>query len=145
MRSSKLLNDPSLRWGLVNNKTYVADAHAIAYYLRGSLPADADNTFRQVEKEKGTMFFPAIALAEIIHVFEKTRKRTRIWEMFNKIDEYPTFRIHPLGEQVLKMVPEIELIELHDRIIVATAKLVKAKLVTKDKEIQRSGIIETIW
>ncbi|NIQ06344.1 MAG: PIN domain-containing protein [Candidatus Korarchaeota archaeon] len=129
----------------MNNKAYVADAHAIAYYLRGSLPTDADKAFRQVEREEGTMCFPAIALAEIIYVFEKTKKRERIWEMFNKIDEYPTFLIHPLGEQVLKMVPEIELNELHDRIIVATSKLVKAKLVTKDKEIQKSDIIETIW
>lgn len=129
----------------MNNKTYVADAHAIAYYLRGDLPTDADKAFRQVEREEGKMFFPAIALAEIVHVFEKTRKRKRVRAMFNKIDEYPTFLIHALGEQVLKIVPEIELSELHDRIIVATSKLVKAKLVTKDKEIQRSGIIETIW
>jgi predicted nuclease of predicted toxin-antitoxin system len=38
------------------------------------------------------------------------------------------------------MLPEIKLPELHDRIIVATAKILKAKLITKDKDIVRIKI-----
>jgi len=35
--------------------------------------------------------------------------------------------------------------ELHDRIVAATAKLLDAKLLTKDENIQKSGIVEVIW
>jgi hypothetical protein len=38
------------------------------------------------------------------------------------------------------MLPEIKLPELHDRIIVATAKILGAKLITKDKD-----IVESDW
>jgi len=47
--------------------------------------------------------------------------------------------------QVVKLLSEIMLKELHDRIIVATAKLLNAKLITKDKEIRESRIVEVVW
>ncbi len=47
--------------------------------------------------------------------------------------------------QVLKLLPEIKLGELHDRIVVATTKILNAKLITKDKEIKESKIVETVW
>jgi hypothetical protein len=54
--------------------------------------------------------------------------------------------VHPLDEEVLKLIPDVALKELHGRIIVATCKLVKAnKLITKDEEITLSGIVRTIW
>jgi PIN domain nuclease of toxin-antitoxin system len=45
----------------------------------------------------------------------------------------------------MKLLPEIELKELHDRIIVATAKILNAKLITKDRRIRESEIVETVW
>lgn len=47
--------------------------------------------------------------------------------------------------QLLKLLPEIRVGELHDRIIVATAKLLNAKLITKDKEIKSAGIVTVVW
>jgi predicted nuclease of predicted toxin-antitoxin system len=47
--------------------------------------------------------------------------------------------------EIVKMLPEIKLSELHDRIIVATAKILGAKLITKDKDIVNSRLVETIW
>ena len=43
----------------------------------------------------------------------------------------------------LKDIKDIS--ELHDKIIEATAKLLGAKIVTKDKDIQSSDVVETIW
>lgn len=37
------------------------------------------------------------------------------------------------------------LTELHDQIIVATALLYEAKVLTKDGSIQDSGLVETVW
>jgi len=89
---------------------------------------------------------PSIAIAELIHLFERTGKREKIWEMFDKLGMYPTFSIHPLDEEVLRKIPEVELAELHDRIVVGTYLLLKADgLITKDKEIRNSGLVEVIW
>jgi predicted nucleic acid-binding protein len=125
---------------------YVADTHAFARYLTNSLPEKVDRIFKMAEQEKTHILIPAIAVAELIYVFEKTESEHKLWEMFDKIDIYPSFYIHPLDERVLKIVPDISLKELHNRIIVATCILIKAKgLITKDKDIRESNLVETIW
>jgi predicted nucleic acid-binding protein len=66
--------------------------------------------------------------------------------MFERLDMSPSINVHPFDEEVLKLVPDTLLKELHDRIIVATCTFVKAtKLITKDEEIARSGIVRTLW
>jgi len=38
-----------------------------------------------------------------------------------------------------------EIVEPHDRIVVATAKLLNSTLITKDYKIISSGLVKTIW
>jgi len=125
---------------------YIADAHAFARYLVDELPREADAVFEDAERQKCKVIIPSIAIAELIYVFEGTGSEPGIWEMFDKIDLYPCFSIHPLDERILKIIPDVKLTELHDRIIVATAIAIGTKkLVTKDEEIRKSRIVETIW
>ena len=51
---------------------------------------------------------------------------------------------HHFNFQVMKLLPEIKLKELHDRVIVATAKILNAKLLTEDKEIRESKIVDVV-
>ena len=44
----------------------------------------------------------------------------------------------------MRLLPEIEVGELHDRII-ATAKILNAKLITRDKEIRKAGVVDVVW
>lgn len=128
------------------NEVYVVDAHAFAGYLVDELPRRANAILKDAEEQKCEIFVPAIAMAELIYVFERTGSEHRIWEMFDKIGLYPSFSIHPLDERVLNTIPDVELTELHDRIIVGTSVVLKADgLITKDKEIKKSGLVETIW
>jgi len=125
---------------------YIADAHAFAHYLVDDLPREADAVFEDAEKQKCNVIIPSIAIAELIYIFERTGSEPEIWEMFDKIDLYPCFSIHPLDERILKIIPDVKLAELHDRIIVATAIATGTKrLITKDEEIRKSKIVETIW
>lgn len=125
---------------------YVADAHTFARYLINELPKEADAVFEKAEREKSNIVIPAIAIAELIYVFERTRSESKIWEMFEKIDICPSFSIYSLDEKVLKIIPDVKLRELHDRIIVATYIAMKAEgLITKDEEIRKSGLVKTIW
>jgi predicted nucleic acid-binding protein len=126
--------------------TYVADTHAFAYYLAGKLPEKVDSLFREAERERCRIVIPSIAVAELIYILEKGGVEEKIWEMLDKIDTYPSFQLYPLDEDVLRMIPEVRLSELHDRIIVATSLLLKAEgLVTNDSEIRKSRLVETFW
>ena len=62
------------------------------------------------------------------------------------MEELPGFSFYPFDEQVLRALEDVRMRELHDRIIVATAQVLRAEaLITKDEEIRRSGIMATIW
>lgn len=125
---------------------YVADAHAFARYLTDELPKGADAIFERAERQEFKIFIPSIAIAELIYVFERTKSEPKIGEMFNKIDIYPSFLIHPLDEKILRIIPVVKLKDLHDRIIVGTSMATKADgLITKDEDIKKSGLVKTIW
>jgi predicted nucleic acid-binding protein len=128
------------------SEVYVADAHAFARYLISELPGEADAIFMDAEREKCEIFIPSIAIAELIYVFERTGSELKIWEMFDKIALFPSFSIYPLDEGVLRIIPDVKLTELHDRIIVGTSIAIKADgLITRDEEIKKSGIVKTVW
>jgi len=131
---------------LTGKPAYVADAHVLGAYLLDSLPDESDRIFTEAEHERAIVVIPSIAVAELIYVYEKAELAPKIWEMFEMFDSYPCFAIQPLDEPILKIVPEIELKELHDRIIVATCRHIGAKaLLTKDQEIRNSKLVETIY
>lgn len=146
MGSSKRLKNRYSKRGPSTYRLYVADAHAFASYLIDELPEEANAVFKGAEREECEIFVPSIAIAELIHVFEKTGCEVKIWEMFDKMDIYPSFSICPLDERILKAIPEVKLAELHDRIIVGTSIVLKAEgMITKDREIRKSNLVKTIW
>lgn len=131
---------------LAAKAAYVADSHVLGAYLLDNLPERSDRIFKEAEHERATVIIPSIVIAELIYVYEKAKLAPRIWEMFEMLDTYPSFTIHPLDEPLLKIIPEIKLTELHDRIIVATCMHTSAKaLLTKDQEIRTSKLVETIY
>jgi len=128
------------------DSAYVIDSHILGAYLLDELPERSDQIFEDAENEKATLIIPSIVIAELIYVYEKAKITSKIWEMFEKLDAYPSFTIHPLDEPLLKIIPDIKLPELHDRIIIATCIYTKAKaLITKDQQITSSKLVHTIY
>jgi predicted nucleic acid-binding protein len=72
--------------------------------------------------------------------------QTNIKKLIAVLSKYPNFKIYPFDEVVLneyfKTSPELE---IHDRLIVATAKLTNSKVITKDKQITNSRLVKTVW
>jgi len=66
-------------------------------------------------------------------------------DLLKRIEMSRNFVPTSFNFQVMKILPEIRIKELHDRIIVATANRLNAKLITKDREIKEAGIVETVW
>jgi PIN domain nuclease of toxin-antitoxin system len=124
---------------------YVADTHAWLYYLLNRLPHASNKIFSSVENGDGVIFVPAIALSECVHLIGKKKIILTYEDLFSRFDESNNFVVAPLTLEITKIISKIELKELHDRIIVATAKFLNANLITKDKEIIKSEIVKTIW
>ena len=124
---------------------FVADTHAWVYYLLDRLPRKANEIFKSVEDFEDIMLVPAIALSECVHLVETNRIKVGYRGLFSRFEDANNFVVVPLDFEIVKMLPGIKLSELHDRIIVATAKSLNAVLITKDKEIAKSGLVKTAW
>jgi len=123
---------------------YVVDTHYLVWYIVGRLPKKIDNLFKQVEQGQSTVFVPTIVLAEILYLIKNHKIILNYSDLIRKIEISDNIVPIPLDISILKLLPEIDLSEIHDQIVVATAKLVNAKLITKDREIIESNIIECI-
>ena len=124
---------------------YVADTHAWVFYLLNKLPEKTNDAFKSVEKGESIMFVPTIALAECIHLIEGKKIALNLKELFVKFETGGNFMPVSLNFEIIKEISKVKLEELHDRIIVATARLLDAKLITKDSDIVNSKLVETVW
>jgi PIN domain nuclease of toxin-antitoxin system len=96
--------------------------------------------------QDGMVFVPAVVLAEIMFIAKKGRITLTFEETLQRIEEYDNFDVAPLDVDVLKIADQTELdMEMHDRLIVATALYFNATLITKDRFIRDSGLCATIW
>ena len=79
-------------------------------------------------------------------ISEKKRVKIDYEGLLNRIESSSNFEIYPLDMHVLKTARSVRAIpELHDRIIVATARLLEARVLTNDEDVQKSGLVETVW
>ena len=127
---------------------FVADAHSLAWYFTRStkLGMKALQTFRDSSVGKAIIVVPTVVLAEIMDISQKKRIKVDYEELLEKIESSSNFEIYPLDIDVLKVARDITtILDLHDRIIAATAKLLDARLLTRDENIQKSGIVGVIW
>jgi len=126
---------------------YVTDTHSLVWYFT----EDARLSKRALQGfegtiEEGTIIVPAVVLAEIMYIAHKGRITLTFDKILDKIREYENFDIAPLDTDILKEANKIKVdIEMHDKLIVATALFYNAALITKDKEIRDAGLCSILW
>jgi PIN domain nuclease of toxin-antitoxin system len=127
---------------------YVADAHAFLWFLLDDpkLGKKALKIFRACDLGKEIVVIPSIVLLECMYVCEKKRVNFDFGDVLHKLEGTFNYPIYPLDEEVILQCTGIrQVIEMHDRIIVATARLLNAKLITKDDNIVNSKVVQTVW
>ena len=127
---------------------YILDTHALVWYVendpRLSQPARSLLLTPQVE-----LVIPTMVLVEIRHLHAKGRFKTTLAAVYQHFIHVKNCRIHPLDEDLVSFIPTG--LNIHDSIIVATAlfyrdaKQLPTALITKDGEITRSRLIQTLW
>ena len=102
--------------------------------------------FDQAEEGEASIAVPTIVLAEALYLIEKKRVTLKLKEVLRKLEIGWNYTTIPLD---LRLVARMEavgrLLELHDRIIVASAALLGAPLITKDEAIRRAKYVQTLW
>lgn len=128
---------------------YVADTVALIRFVTGS--SNIGKTALQImlavndESKDDQIIVSSVSLMEILYNYEKKRIPCNPIDIIEQIDRHPRFFILSMDENIIKSASLIGNLELHDRMIVATAKYLGAPLITCDQKIIDSNIVKTIW
>ena len=127
---------------------FVADTHALLWWFIDSprMSSRASEIFEKCEKGENVIFIPSIVIAESLSIFDKKLISFNFNNLLKKIHTSENFVLIALDYPILqKMVALKEVPELHDKIIVSTAKYLNLPIITKDKTLQKLPSIKTIW
>ncbi len=127
---------------------WLLDTHVLIWYFTGNkrLSEEMRNLIDQVRLEGGRLLVPTIVLAEALNVAAKGRVVFDFNQLHQLIRDEPEFEIVDFGAAVFDETLRVQGIsEIHDRIIVATARFYGAGLLTADGVINSSStVVDTL-
>ena len=130
---------------------FVTDTHALIWYLEDSerLGAKASTVFDACDQGDCVIYIPTICLVEIVYLTEKGKIPAHLKQILD--DALTEDRVGlvpmPLTNEIVNTLPRIPrsvVPDMPDRIIAATAFYLGLPLLTRDSQIQRSGL-HIIW
>lgn len=124
---------------------YVADTHTLVWYFLDDSRLDK-KIYNIIDNSKNLINIPTIVLAEIMFISNKGRITLSFEETLQKIQEKQNFDIVSLDVSTIKIANGIGYdLEMHDKLILATAINLGANLITKDAELQQQKLVKTVW
>ncbi len=127
---------------------HVLDTHALTRYIEDYRQLGPEGRV-VVDDTSSVLVLPTITLAEARFMIAKNKVSIFWSDIISAIDKDTRFVPFPLTLEVLNLIPDN--LEMHDAIICATALLLRDSLgeevavITRDKEIRESGLVETVW
>ena len=128
-------------------RRYLLDTHAFLWYLAESstLSQKARNVFQLAEKGKAVIVLPAIVILECIDIMDKKKVALQFEDVLLRITQASNFMLAEMNWTLILETNKVKgLKDLHDRIIVATARIFNAPILGKDKIITKL-YPKTIW
>jgi predicted nucleic acid-binding protein len=127
---------------------YVVDTVALVRHLRGGkrLGAGAKHILQEADAGLHTMYISGVTLMEILYLSESRRIAVDLRAVQDLLNRSRNYRVIPIGLEVVTMAVSIDDVpELHDRLIVATAKLLTVPILTNDPVMVGSQHTTTVW
>lgn len=128
----------------------VVDTHALILFLHDS-PSLGKSARNVLEDDGSTIFIPTIVLAEAFWILDSRRVPLARSDLSNALASDNRVVIVDLTQNIVEEAFTLSKVsEMHDRLIVATAKAMGDvrkidHLITKDKNIIESGYVSTLW
>ena len=130
---------------------FVVDTHAILWYLYDDsrLSVPASQALDDAIQDGDQIAIAAITLAEIVYLAEKGRISSLAFDRVRTVIEQPGAMLVqvPFDLAIAESMREIDRMqvpELPDRVIAATAHYLGVPVISRDHKI-RSSIVPTIW
>jgi len=129
---------------------YVVDTHALIWYLENN-PRLGAKAREAISEPNSKLYIPVTVLAESLWMIENGRTAIpTATDLLADLDSDTRVEIVPLTRDIVMLTEGLTPIgEMHDRQIVATAinlsRHSTVTLITRDENINSSGLIPTVW
>jgi len=127
---------------------YVADTHALYWYLTAGpkLGANALAAFLEGEQGRARIHIPSVVLAELYYPNVKYGRPLDFLQEYERLTTSGQFDFVDFhAADVLRFDALAAIPEMHDRIIAGVAYDLKIPCLTRDPAIVNSGLVQTIW
>jgi PIN domain nuclease of toxin-antitoxin system len=127
---------------------YLADTHSLVWFLSEDpqLSSKAKEVFEQTEKGESIIIVPVLVLAEVMFLCERKRMPRLFLTLVDKLQSGLNYFIYELDLEVVLASKELTALpDIHDRLIVATAQIAQAPIITRDILIKKSGYVSVVW
>lgn len=140
---------------------FVTDTHPLAWHLqefstpgprrtRRGLSPRARRIFAAADEGREVILIPGIVLVELIYLGERgTISASLVDRLLADLGRTPdNYRVAPLDLNVvshLRDIPAAAVPEMPDRIIAATARATRSRLISRDESIAGAAGVEVVW
>ncbi len=112
---------------------------------KGKIGQKAANIFKTLDETENSLVVSVISLMEIMYLAEKNRININLQGTLDLIESSAKYTIIDLTPKILTIAESIDFYELHDRLILATAKWLEIRIISSDSKFSKVEGIEVIW
>lgn len=128
----------------------VIDTVALVRHLDDSLPRAAESVFRTAENGQGTLYLPEIVLGEFAYLALRGRlglrhPRAVVEEVVDQVRAAGYIRLSALPPAGWSVFLDLDVPELHDRLIASDALARDVPLVSNDRELAKVPGLRVVW
>ncbi len=126
---------------------YLADTVALIRHFSntGKIGKTARQILEKADQGVNTIWISVISIAEIMYLSEHNRIDLNLASFCKMIESIDNYRVLDLNLDIVLKASQIEDLELHDRLIVASAKYMEIPILTSDRQIENQVDLEVIW
>lgn len=106
---------------------------------------NAGRILRDADSGLHTIGISIISLVEILYLSEKNRIPLDFRDAKNRIRHVDNYKMIDLDMDIVEISKTVQGLELHDRLIVATALFLNVPILTSDQVIKDAGVVSVIW
>lgn len=112
---------------------------------KGKLGDKAVRILDGLQESGDYLYISVISLMEIMYLAEKNRIEINLSKTLDLIQTSSQYSVIDLNPEILQVAETIAFPELHDRLILATAKWLGIKIISSDGEFEKVPEIEIVW
>ncbi len=126
---------------------YLLDTVTLVRYLSnsGKLPRKVKAIIEKAERDECKFFISTVSFMEIMYLAEKNRIPVTLEEVIEKIKLSTIYEIVNLSAEIILTARSVNFPELHDRMILATAKHLEIPIISSDSKFKELDDIKVIW